>query len=182
MFVLEIKRLSEFEIKVILGEKDMRIMDISFKDFEDNAPRSEEFLSDLMFIMRETGLIKISEGSVDVDVALTAAGTINIYFRLPKSDQRRSSTELAVIAAAPDELAKKAAEIHKEYSDKISKACLYGFSGGYALIFTVNYARSTVAKKQFLKACTADGIVINKIKEHSQLMTDAPFEKLNFLS
>ena len=57
-----------------------------------------------MFIMRETGLIKISERSVDVDVALTAAGTINIYFRLPKSDQLRSSTELAVISTAAEAL------------------------------------------------------------------------------
>lgn len=71
MFILEIKRLSELQIKVILNEKDMRIMNISFADFEENNPRSEEFLSELMFILRETGLIKISEGNIEVDVALT---------------------------------------------------------------------------------------------------------------
>ena len=68
MFVLEIKRLSEYEIKVILNEKDMRIMNISFEDFENNNKRSKDFLSELMFILRETGLIKISEGNIEVDV------------------------------------------------------------------------------------------------------------------
>ena len=53
MFVLEIKRLSEYEIKVILNEKDMRIMNISFEDFEKSNPRSEEFLSELMFILKD---------------------------------------------------------------------------------------------------------------------------------
>ena len=85
MFVLEIKRLSEHEIKVILNEKDMRIMNISFEDFEKSNPRSEEFLSELMFILRETGLIKIYEGNIEVDVALTSEETINIYFILRKN-------------------------------------------------------------------------------------------------
>jgi negative regulator of genetic competence, sporulation and motility len=72
VFVLEIKRLSEYEIKVILNEKDMRIMNISFEDFEKNNKRSKDFLSELMFILKETGLIKISEGNIEVDVALTS--------------------------------------------------------------------------------------------------------------
>ena len=54
MFVLEIKRLSEYEIKVILNEKDMQIMNISFEDFEKNNKRSKDFLSELMFILKET--------------------------------------------------------------------------------------------------------------------------------
>lgn len=37
------KRLSEYEIKVILNEKDMRIMNISFEDFEKNNKRSKDF-------------------------------------------------------------------------------------------------------------------------------------------
>ena len=59
VFVLEIKRLSEYEIKVILNEKDMRIMNISFEDFEKSNKRSKDFLHELMFILKETGLIKI---------------------------------------------------------------------------------------------------------------------------
>lgn len=85
MFVLEIKRLSEYEIKIILNEKDMQIMNISFEDFEKNNKRSKDFLSELMFILKETGLIKISEGNIEVDVALTSEETINIYFILPKT-------------------------------------------------------------------------------------------------
>lgn len=181
MFVLEIKRLSELEIKVILNEKDMRIMNISFADFEESSPRSEKFLSELMFILRETGLIKISEWNIEVDVALTGAGTINIYFRLPKVETRRT-TELAIIAANPDEIISKAAEIYKAYADKIAKCGLYQLSNGHALVFTIGYAHSTVAKKALLKACTADSVLINKIKEYSPLVSDTPFDKLNFLS
>ena len=96
MFVLEIKRLSEYEIKIILNEKDMQIMNISFEDFEKNNKRSKDFLSELMFILKETGLIKISEGNIEVDVALTSEETINIYFILPKNDNHHT-TELAII-------------------------------------------------------------------------------------
>lgn len=181
MFVLEIKRLSELEIKVILNEKDMQIMNISFEDFEENNPRSEEFLSELMFILRETGLIKISEGNIEVDVALTSEKTINIYFRLPKIDSHHT-TELAIIAADPDKLISKAAEIHKAYADKITKSSLYQLPSGHALIFTIGYAHSTVAKKALLKACIADNVLINKIKEYSPLLSSTPFEKLNYFS
>ena len=181
MFVLEIKRLSELEIKVILNEKDMQIMNISFEDFEENNPRSEEFLSELMFILRETGLIKISEGNIEVDVALTGAGTINIYFRLPKIDSHHT-TELAIIAADPDKLISKAAEIHKAYADKITKSSLYQLPGGHALIFTIGYAHSTVVKKAILKTCATDKVIINKIKEYSPLLSSTPFEKLNYFS
>ena len=181
MFVLEIKRLSELEIKVIFNEKDMQIMNISFADFEENNPRSEEFLSELMFILRETGLIKISEGNIEVDVALTSEKTINIYFRLPKIDSHHT-TELAIIAADPDKLISKAAEIHKAYADKITKSSLYQLPSGHALIFTIGYAHSTVAKKALLKACIADNVLINKIKEYSPLLSSTPFEKLNYFS
>ena len=181
MFVLEIKRLSELEIKVILNEKDMQIMNISFADFEENNPRSEEFLSELMFILRETGLIKISEGNIEVDVALTGAGTINIYFRLPKAETCHT-TELAIIAADPDKLISKAAEIHKAYADKITKSGLYQLPSGHALIFTIGYARSTVAKKVLLKTCATDNVIINKIKEYSPLVSNTPFDKLNYFS
>ena len=181
MFVLEIKRLSELQIKVILNEKDMQIMNISFEDFEENNPRSEEFLSELMFILRETGLIKISEGNIEVDVALTSEKTINIYFRLPKIDSHHT-TELAIIAADPDKLISKAAEIHKVYADKITKSSLYQLPSGHALIFTIGYAHSTVAKKALLKACIADNVLINKIKEYSPLVSNTPFDKLNYFS
>lgn len=181
MFVLEIKRLSELQIKVILNEKDMQIMNISFEDFEENNPRSEEFLSELMFILRETGLIKISEGNIEVDVALTSEKTINIYFRLPKIDSHHT-TELAIIAADPDKLISKAAEIHKAYADKITKSSLYQLPRGHALIFTIGYAHSTVAKKALLKACIADNVLINKIKEYSPLVSNTPFDKLNYFS
>ncbi|WP_456028529.1 adaptor protein MecA [Ruminococcus sp.] len=178
---MEIKRLSELEIKVILNEKDMQIMNISFADFEENNPRSEEFLSELMFILRETWLIKISEGNIEVDVALTGAGTINIYFRLPKIDSHHT-TELAIIAADPDKLISKAAEIHKAYADKITKSSLYQLPSGHALIFTIGYAHSTVAKKALLKACIADNVLINKIKEYSPMVSNTPFDKLNYFS
>ena len=112
MFVLEIKRLSEYEIKVILNEKDMRIMNISFEDFEKNNKRSKDFLSELMFILKEAGLIKISEGNIEVNVALTSEETINIYFILPKNDNHHT-TELAIISYDPNELISKAAEIQK---------------------------------------------------------------------
>lgn len=178
---MEIKRLSELQIKVILNEKDMQIMNISFADFEENNPRSEEFLSELMFILRETGLIKISEGNIEVDVALTSEKTINIYFRLPKIDSHHT-TELAIIAADPDKLISKAAEIHKAYADKITKSSLYQLPSGHALIFTIGYAHSTVAKKALLKACIADNVLINKIKEYSPLVSNTPFDKLNYFS
>ena len=181
MFVLEIKRLSELEIKVILNEKDMQIMNISFADFEENNPRSEEFLSELMFILRETWLIKISEGNIEVDVALTSEKTINIYFRLPKIDSHHT-TELAIIAADPDKLISKAAEIHKAYADKITKSSLYQLPSGHALIFTIGYAHSTVVKKALLKACIADNVLINKIKEYSPMVSNTPFDKLNYFS
>ena len=167
MFVLEIKRLSEYEIKVILNEKDMRIMNISFEDFEKNNKRSKDFLSELMFILKETGLIKISEGNIEVDVALTSEETINIYFILPKNDNHHT-TELA--------------EIHKKYSEKIIKSSLYQLPSGHALIFTIGYARSTVAKKALLKTCATDNVIINKIKEYSPLLSSTPFEKLNYFS
>ena len=180
MFVLEIKRLSEHEIKVILNEKDMRIMNISFEDFE-KKPRSEDFLSELMFILRETGLIKISEGNIEVDVALTSEETINIYFILPKNDNHHT-TELAIISYDPNELISKATEIYKKYSEKIIKSSLYQLPSGHALIFTIGYARSTVAKKALLKNCATDNVIINKIKEYSPLLSSTPFEKLNYFS
>ena len=177
MFVLEIKRLSEYEIKVILNEKDMQIMNISFEDFEKNNKRSKDFLSELMFILKETGLIKISEG----DVALTSEETINIYFILPKNDNHHT-TELAIISYDPNELISKATEIHKKYSEKIIKSSLYQLPSGHALIFTIGYARSTVAKKALLKTCATDNVIINKIKEYSPLLSSTPFEKLNYFS
>ena len=133
---MEIKRLSEYEIKVILNEKDMQIMNISFEDFEKNNKRSKDFLSELMFKLKETGLIKIS----------------------------------------------KATEIHKKYSEKIIKSSLYQLPSGHALIFTIGYARSTVAKKALLKTCATDNVIINKIKEYSPLLSSTPFEKLNYFS
>ena len=204
MFVLEIKRLSEYEIKVILNEKDMRIMNISFEDFEKNNKRSKDFLSELMFILKETGLIKISEGNIEVNVALTSEETINIYFILPKNDNHHT-TELAIISYDPNELISKATEIHrhsrvlcrtrfrfektrllkntaKKYSEKIIKSSLYQLPSGHALIFTIGYARSTVAKKDLLKTCATDNVIINKIKEYSPLLSSTPFEKLNYFS
>ena len=156
MFVLEIKRLSEYEIKVILNEKDMRIMNISFEDFEKNNKRSKDFLSELMFIL-------------------------NIYFILPKNDNHHT-TELAIISYDPNELISKATEIHKKYSEKIIKSSLYQLPSGHALIFTIGYARSTVAKKDLLKTCATDNVIINKIKEYSPLLSSTPFEKLNYFS
>ena len=181
MFVLEIKRLSEYEIKVILNEKDMRIVNISFEDFEKNNKRSKDFLSELMFILKETGLIKISEGNIEVDVALTSEETINIYFILPKNDNHHT-TELAIISYDPNELISKATEIHKKYYEKIIKSSLYQLPSGHALIFTIGYARSTVAKKALLKTCDTDNVIINKIKEYSPLLSSTPFEKLNYFS
>ena len=175
MFVLEIKRLSEYEIKVILNEKDMQIMNISFEDFEKNNKRSKDFL------LKETGLIKISEGNIEVDVALTSEETINIYFILPKNDNHHT-TELAIISYDPNELISKATEIHKKYSEKIIKSSLYQLPSGHALIFTIGYARSTVAKKALLKTCATDNVIINKIKEYSPLLRSTPFEKLNYFS
>ena len=171
---MEIKRLSEYEIKVILNEKDMRIMNISFEDFEKNNKRSKDFLSELMFILKETGLIKISEGNIEVDVALTSEETINIYFILPKNDNHHT-TELAIISYDPNELMSKATE-------KIIKSSLYQLPSGHALIFTIGYARSTVAKKALLKTCDTDNVIINKIKEYSPLLSSTPFEKLNYFS
>ena len=103
MFVLEIKRLSEYEIKVILNEKDMRIMNISLKILRKATKEAKIFLHELMFILKETGLIKISEGNIEVDVALTSEETINIYFILPKNDNHHT-TELAIISYDPNEL------------------------------------------------------------------------------
>ena len=174
MFVLEIKRLSEYEIKVILNEKDMRIMNISFEDFEKSNKRSKDFLSELMFI-------KISDGNIEVNVALTSEETINIYFILPKNDNHHT-TELAIISYEPNDLISKATEIHKKYSEKIIKSSLYQLPGGHALIFTIGYARSTVAKKALLKTCATDNVIINKIKEYSPLLSSTPFEKLNYFS
>ena len=71
-----------------------------------------------MFILKETELIKISEGNIEVDVALTSEETINIYFILPKNDNHHT-TELAIISYDPNELISKATEIHKKYSEKI---------------------------------------------------------------
>ena len=181
MFVLEIKRLSEYEIKVILNEKDMRIMNISFEDFEKNNKRSKDFLSELMFILKETGLIKISEGNIEVDVALTSEETINIYFILPKNDSHHT-TELAIISYDPNELISKATEIYKKHSEKIIKSSLYQLPSSYALIFTIGYALSIVAKKSLLKTCATDNVIINKIKEYSPLLSSTPFEKLNYFS
>lgn len=54
MFVLEIKRLSEYEIKAILNEKDMQIMNISFEDFEKNNKRSKDFyLNSFLYSRRQ---------------------------------------------------------------------------------------------------------------------------------
>ena len=78
---MEIKRLSEYEIKVILNEKDMRIMNISFEDFEKNNKRSKDFLSELMFILKETGLIKISENRLlDRQISKASADMVTDRF------------------------------------------------------------------------------------------------------
>ena len=74
------------------------------------------------------------------------------------------------------------AEIHKKYSEKIIKSSLYQLPSGHALIFTIGYARSTVAKKDLLKTCATDNVIINKIKEYSPLLSSTPFEKLNYFS
>ena len=105
-----------------------------------------------MFILKETGLIKISEGNIEVDVALTSEETINIYVILPKNDNHYT-TELAIISHDPNELISKATEIYKKYSEKIIKSSLYQLPSGHALIFTIGSARSPVATTALLITC-----------------------------
>lgn len=112
---------------------------------------------------------------------MTSEETINIYFILPKNDNHHT-TELAIISYDPNELISKATEIQQKYSEKIIKSSLYQLPSGYALIFTIGYARSTVAKKALLKTCATDNVIINKIKEYSPLLSSTPFEKLNYFS
>ncbi len=100
---------------------------------------------------------------------------------LPKNDNHHT-TELAIISYDPNELISKATEIHQKYSEKIIKSSLYQLPSGHALIFTIGYARSTVAKKALLKTCATDNVIINKIKEYSPLLSSTPFEKLNYFS
>lgn len=182
VFLLEIFKLGSDRVKVSIDRNDMDKMGISFANFSARDRRGECFLQELLEMIHKARLIEISDGCVEVDVAETNKGTLNIYLRFVKSKSRSNQTELCYICDCPARLISLANALATEYGARITNDRLYSLTGGYALIFDIDYAKSTITKKAYLKDCSADRVLINKTAEYGELITTSPLEKLFALS
>ncbi len=177
---MEIRKADSNHLKITLGKNDMDKMNISFDSFAKNSPQSQLFLANLLEIIKETDVIKITGGSVAVDVAQQKNGSMVIYLSFER--KHKKPTKLCYPSEDPIELTTFVRNLLSQYREHITDDCLYLLNNKYFLVFETNYAKSTARKKDILKDCVNDLIIINKIAEYGQLLSDTPLKTLNIRS
>ena len=156
-------------------------MEIGFDNFESECPKIRTFLSYIIALMNDIGIIRSPKDRISVEVFEQENGDMIIYISSFPAQGRNSERydEYDFITDNPQELFEFANNSATDTNEAILHPELYFYAGLYHLFF-----KSSLSKKNLNKLFSTNKISkittqkSAKIKEYSTFSCNAPFDKL----
>lgn len=179
---MKIEKCYENKAKISLSLTDLKRLGISFEEFESDVETTQLFLSNLIAVLYDTGMIICSGDDVRVDVIQEKNGSIIIYIEPESIEQTVKSTEIVFLFNEPKKLTEFCSSTLMQYKSRIISDTLFLLNKTYCLIICFRYAKSTIVGKKDLRFGDSNEITIAKIKEYGQKLSDTPLELIIKLS
>ena len=176
---MDIQVISKSCAKIILTKLESENLDIGFDTFESETPETRTFLTYIIAVMSDMGIIHSPKDKISVEIFEQENGDMIIYISSFPSEEIVKYRDYIFTTDNPKELFELAAKMNFEHKQSIINPELYFYEEIYHLIFKSTYSENSINKMfetSKITKCTA--LNMAKIKEYGTFLCDTPFEKL----
>lgn len=178
---LDIQLISDSCARITIEKREAEDLNISFDTFQSRDPQTKAFLTYVISVLTNVGIISTPNDKISVEVFEQENDDMIIYVSASHSNNISSDTvtQFVLTADCAEQLLDFTKQLRQYYPQKISEANLYSYHDKYALAFN-----SLLSKNQLCQTLKTDqtqihsGLKAEKIKEYGTLMCNTPFEKL----
>lgn len=163
--------------KIVLTASEAAELGISFENFEKENMQTKAFLTYVLTMMAEAGLLALKTTSISVEVFEQENSSLIIYIMGKTAKAKdKEPTDLCFSAQKPYTLFQIVPEATKALEGKIISSELYEYSSHYMLIISVTCTKKTAQKRLGENpADITNPVTIAKIREYGKLLSDSPF-------